>query len=132
MLSADEPVLERVSLFPTHCGHGIGTASYGGEGADAMFEQLLQKFEQLFQKAVAVAARVLFAASLVMFIWGIVYGVYVLSNFGMTGPSLSDQVGWVGATMSILALSFAPAAQLFFGAVIVHYLEIWAGQHTRG
>ena len=85
-------------------------------------------FEQLFQRAISLAARLLFAASLVMVVWGIVYAIYVLGNFGMSGPSLSDQVGWIGATMSILKLSFAPAAQLFFGAVIVHYLELWMGQ----
>ena len=88
-------------------------------------------FERIFQRAVGVAARLLFAASLVMVVWGVVYAIYVLSNVGMSGPSLSDQVGWVGASMSILNLSFAPAAQLFFGSVIVHYLELWIAQRAR-
>lgn len=88
-------------------------------------------FEQLFQKAVGSAARLLFAASLVMIVWGIVYAIYVLGNFGMSGPSLADQVGWIGASMSILNLAFAPAAQLFFGSVVVHYLDVWLGQRGR-
>jgi hypothetical protein len=88
-------------------------------------------FERMFQRAIGIAARLLFAASLVMVVWGIVYAIYALSNFGMSGPSLSDQVGWVGASMSILNLSFAPAAQLFFGSVIVHYLEVWMEERAR-
>lgn len=85
-------------------------------------------FEQLFQKAVGAAARLLFAASLVMTVWGIVYAIYVLGNFGMSGPTLAQQAGWFGAMLSILSLAFAPAAQLFFGSVVIHYIEVWLGR----
>ncbi len=88
-------------------------------------------FERMFQRAIGIAARLLFAASLVMVVWGVVYAFYALGNFGMSGPSLADQVGWVGASISILNLSFAPAAQLFFASVIVHYLEVWMEQRAR-
>ena len=88
-------------------------------------------FERMFQRAFNVAARLLFAASLVMVVWGAAYAIYVLGNFGMTGPSLSDQAGWVGAALGIFHSSFAPAAQLFFGSVIVHHLELGIAQRAR-
>ena len=88
-------------------------------------------FERIFQRAIGVASRLLFAASLVMVVGGVVYAIYAFGNFGMSGPSLSEQAGWVAASLAILNLSFAPAAQLFFGSVIVHYLERWMEQRAR-
>lgn len=85
-------------------------------------------YEQLFQRAIRSAARLLFAAALLMLAWGAAYCGYVLSNVGMTGPSLSDQAGWIGAMLSVFAIAFSPAAKLFFGAVIIHYIEDWMRQ----
>ena len=82
-------------------------------------------FERLFQRAVVSAARLLFAAALVMLLWGFGYAVWALSNHGMTGPSAFEQVGWIGAMLSIFAGAFAPAAQLFFGAAVIHRVDKW-------
>lgn len=88
-------------------------------------------YENLFQRAVHSAARLLFGAALVMLLWGVAYCVYVLGNFGMTGPSLSDQAGWIGAALSIFASAFSPAAKLFFGAVVIYYIEDWVAQRQN-
>lgn len=85
-------------------------------------------YEGLFQRAVRSAARLLFGAALVMLLWGIAYCIYVLGNFGMTGPSLSNQAGWIGAALSIFASAFSPAAKLFFGAVAIYYIEDWVAR----
>jgi len=84
--------------------------------------------ERLFLSAMRYGARILFAAALVMLGWGIAYAANVLSNSSMGGPSLAHQAGWLGAILAILYGSFAPAAYLFFGALIIHHLE----QQARG
>ena len=82
-------------------------------------------FEQLFLGAMRRGPRILFLAALVMLTWGLAYIGWVLSNAGMTGPSLAQQGGWIGAILSTLHASFAPAAYLFFAALVVHHLEEW-------
>jgi len=79
--------------------------------------------ERLFLSAMRYGARILFAAALVMLGWGIAYAANALSNSSMDGPSLAHQAGWLGAILAILYGSFAPAAYLFFGALIIHHLE---------
>ncbi|MCW2387156.1 hypothetical protein M2333_000202 [Sphingobium sp. B11D3B] len=85
-------------------------------------------FDRMFQKAIGIAARLLFAASLMMVVWGCVYAAFVVTNFGAAGPTLLEQAGWLGASLSVLQSSFVPAAQLFCGSVIIHYLELWMAQ----
>ena len=84
-------------------------------------------FDRMFLKAMRHGARVLFVAALVMLFSGFLYAANLLSNTGMNGPSLAQQAGWVGAVMAILHGAFAPAAYLFFGALIVYHLEQRAG-----
>ena len=83
---------------------------------------------RMFLSAMRYGARILFVAALVMLAWGIAYAANVLSNSGMDGPSLAQQAGWTGAALAILHGSFAPAAYLFFGALVIHHLE----QQARG
>ncbi|HET6942884.1 MAG TPA: hypothetical protein VFH89_12050 [Sphingomicrobium sp.] len=84
--------------------------------------------DRMFLSAMRYGARILFVAALVMLAWGIAYAANVLSNSGMDGPSLTQQAGWTGAVLAILHGSFAPAAYLFFGALVIHHLE----QQARG
>ena len=78
---------------------------------------------RLFLSAMRYGARILFVSALVMLAWGLLYAARVLLNTGMSGPSLADQAGWTGAILAVLHGSFAPAAYLFFGALIIHHLE---------
>ena len=107
-----------------HCGRLANpSASDLGKG--------LFMFERLFQRAVHSAARLLFGAALVMLLWGAAYAISLLGNFGMTGPSLAQQGGWVLATLSVVSMSFGPAAYLFFGAAVIHHLEVWLSERRK-
>jgi hypothetical protein len=109
-------------LLSAHCGHSYTSDIRRQEGA---------LFERLFQKALGSASRLLFAASLVMLLWGIVYAVWLLSNQGMSGPSLPSQIGWIGATLTVLAGAFTPAAQLLFGAALINHMDRWMEQRQQ-
>ena len=80
-------------------------------------------FDRMFLRAMRNGARILFIAALVMLLWGIAYAATLLSNSGMDGPSLAQQAGWIGAVLSVLHGAFAPAAYLFFGALVGQHFE---------
>ena len=80
-------------------------------------------FERFFQSAMAISARLLFASSLVMLIAAIAHLVKILSNDGMTGPSLAQQAGWSGALLVVVYNAVLPAAYLFAASAGVHYVS---------
>ncbi len=76
----------------------------------------------------AVSARLLFVASLVMLVACLGHAVYILSNAGMTGPSLSHEAGWPAAMLIVIYSAFLPAAYVFAASAAVHQLSR-LGQH---
>ena len=80
-------------------------------------------FDRTFQLAMALSARLLFGASVIMLVASIGYAVRILSNVGMTGPSLAQQEGWPLALTTVVFSSFLPAAYLFAASAAVHHLS---------
>jgi hypothetical protein len=71
-------------------------------------------------------ARIVFLLSLYMLLAGLTHAFWLLGNFGMTGPSLAQQIGWVGAILNVSFVAIAPATYLFVASLFLHHLDRWA------
>jgi hypothetical protein len=76
-------------------------------------------------------ARILFFASLYMLLAGVTHVAVLLGNYGMTAPSLAEQIGWVGAIVSVSFSALLPAAYLFAASLFVNHLDRWAEDRAK-